>query len=195
MPRKPRTAKAAQIPDPPLAAASDPAPDSAEARVDGNLVDIWEKRMVDPNRTESLPVRIKTPGMKVRWINLKNQGRFQRARYEQGWAPVHRSELFDEREIGGVTYTSEGWVCRGEKQAEMLMKMPLAVWNRIQARKAELSRESYKKLRESMGGAGYQHFKGKYGGSAGDMAEEAASKFKGNISFGTEKATSDEFFE
>lgn len=162
---------------------------------DGDLVDIWERRILNPHHTESLPIRISTPGMKLRWINLANRGRFQRARYEQGWVPVHKSELVDEREIYGVSYTSEGYVCRGEKQSEMLMKIPMAVFKQIQKRLGELNSQSYKKLRQNMGTAGFSHFKSKYGGSAGDQAEEAASNFTGSIKFGTERVSSDELFE
>ena len=162
---------------------------------DGELVDIWERRLLNPDASESTAIRIKTPNMKIRWINLSNRGRFQRARYEQGWVPVHKDELVDEREIFGVTYTAEGWVCRGEKQGEMLMKIPSAVYKKIQQRRSEINVQSYKKLKASMGSAGSQHFKEKYGGSAGDQAAEAASQFVGSVKFGTEKATTDELFE
>lgn len=162
---------------------------------DGDLVDIWERRILNPHHSESLPIRISTPSMKLRWINLSNRGRFQRARYEQGWVPVNKSELVDEREIFGVSYTSEGYVCRGEKQTEMLMKIPMAVFKQIQKRMSDLNTQSYKKLRQNLGAAGYQHFKGKHGGSAGDIAEEAANNFTGSIKFGTEKVASDELFD
>jgi len=66
---------------------------------DGDLVDIWERRMLNPNQRPSLPIRLKTIGMHIRWINLANNGRYQRARYEEGWVPVERNELQDEREI------------------------------------------------------------------------------------------------
>lgn len=162
---------------------------------DGDLVDIWERRMLNPNRAESVSIRITTPGMKIRWINLAQRGRYQRARYEQGWMPVHKTELADEREIYGVSFTSEGYVCRGEKQGEMLMKIPMAVYRKIQQRRGELNMASYKKLRQNLGSAGYQHFKEKYGGSAGDRAEEVAGKFQGEIKFGTEQSSTTELYE
>lgn len=162
---------------------------------DGDLVDIWERRILNPNTRESLPIRITTPGMRLRWINLSNRGRFQRARYEQGWVPVVKGELVDEREIYGASYTSEGFVCRGEKQTEMLMKIPVAVYRKIQQRRTELNRASYAKLKQNMGSAGYGHFKEKYGGSAGDQAEEAASHFVGDVKFGKERVSSDELFD
>jgi hypothetical protein len=159
---------------------------------DGDLVDVWERRLLNPDSHQSTPIRIKTPGMRIRWINLANRGRFQRARYEQGWIPVHQSELMDEREIFGVSFTSEGHVCRGEKQAEMLMKMPQAVYAQIQKRRADLNTQSYKKLRDNLSAAGQSHFKDKYSGDAGDIAADAASKFVGSVKFGTERASTDD---
>lgn len=161
----------------------------------GDLVDIWERRILNPHHQESIPIRIKTPGMRVRWINLANRNRYYRARFEQGWVPVHRTELVDDREVFGASYTADGSVCRGEKQSEMLMKIPEAVFQRIQDRKSDLARESYKKLREQMGAAGAAHFKDKLGGSAGDQAAEAAANFKGTISYGKETVTTDELFD
>jgi hypothetical protein len=157
------------------------------------VLDIWERRMLNPQQQSAPMVRIKTPGMTLRWINLNNRGRYQRARYEQGWLPVEQAELIDEKEIYGVSYTTEGFVCRGEKQQEMLMKMPTAVFRKIQERRAELNTKSYKNLKENLVSAGSRHFGDKYNAQAGQQAADAAAGFTGNISFGTERATSDEF--
>lgn len=159
---------------------------------DDQVVDVWERRLLNPNEQTSPKVRIKTPGMKLRWVNLAQRGRYQRAR-DQGWVPVERDEIYDEREIYGISFDTTNCVCRGEKQSEMLMKMPEAVWRKIQARKGELTRASYKNLKSAMASAGAAHFSDRYNTTAGDMAAEAASKFKGNVSFGEERLTSDEF--
>jgi hypothetical protein len=166
--------------------------DLQKVSAEGDLVDIWERRLLNPNHQESQPIRIKTKGMRLRWINLSNRGRFQRARYEQGWVPVHKDELMDEREIFGASFTTEGYVCRGEKQGEMLMKMPEAVYKQIQKRRDDMNRQSYAKLKDNLASAGHQHFKDAHGGNAGDVAAEAASKFVGSVKFGTERATTDE---
>lgn len=162
---------------------------------DGDLVDIWERRLLNPNHTESQSIRIKTPGMRLRWINLSNRGRFQRARYEQGWVPVTKTELEDEREIYGATYTTEGYVCRGEKQGEMLMKIPQAVYRKIMERRADLNKKSYKNLKDNIAQAGHGYVKERSGGDAGDMAADVVANFKGDIKFGTERASSDELFD
>ena len=157
------------------------------------VLDIWERRMKNPQVQSSPMIRISTPGMKLRWINLASRGRYQRARYEQGWVPVEKGELVDEREIYGVSYTTENYVCRGEKQQEMLMKIPMAVFRKIQERQAELNKKSYQNLKSNMASAGSQHFGDKYNASVGQQAADAAASFKGSISFGNETLTSDEF--
>lgn len=169
----------------------------AAATPSGDIVDIWERRITNPHHQESVPVRIKTPGMKLRWINLANRNRFYRARFEQGWVPVHRSELIEEREVFGATFTADGSVCRGERQSEMLMKMPQSVFDKIQRAKGQKISESYKKLKEQLGKAGGEHFRKQYNDDAiiGEQAEEAASQFKGDIRGGRERVTTDELFE
>jgi hypothetical protein len=158
---------------------------------DGDLIDIWERRLLDPGRAAAPIVRIKRPGMHLRWINLTARGRYQRARYDQGYVPVTKDLLSDEREIYGVSYTTEGYVCRGEKQGEMLMMIPEAIYKKIQQRRSELNKKSYGKLKDNLRQAGATHFGNKYGGSAGDQAADAAGGFKGSIAFGTERVTAD----
>jgi len=158
---------------------------------DGDLVDIWERRMLNPNQRPSLPIRLKTVGMHIRWINLANNGRYQRARYEEGWVPVERGELQDEREIYGVSFTTEGWVCRGERQQEMLMKIPEAVWTRIRRAKLIEIERSNKKIKENMQSAGSRHFGDKYNTNRGDEIADTLGNFKGEIRFGRESVAPD----
>lgn len=162
---------------------------------DAGLTDIWERRLLNPDGVSSVPIRVKTPGMRLRWINLSNHGRYQRARYEQGWVPVLRTELVDEREIHGVGYTAEGYVCRGERQGEMLMKIPEVIFKRIQKRRADLNKKSYDTLRDNMASAGSQHFTNKYGRTSGDQAAEAVGQFRGSVKFGTERVDSSDLVE
>lgn len=169
--------------------------DLSKITADDDILDIWERRMLNPQGQTAPTIRISTPGMTLRWINLSSRGRYQRARYQQGWLPVEKAELVDEREIYGVTYTTEGFVCRGEKQQEMLMKIPLAVYKKIQARAAALNKKSYENLKENLASAGANHFGDKYNATAGQQAADAASRFKGNVTFGTEQASADELLD
>ncbi len=154
---------------------------------DGDLVDIWERRMINPDQRQTKPIRVHTPGLHLRWINLSSNGRYQRARYDEGWVPVLKIELVDEREIYGVSYTTEGYVCRGEKQQEMLMKIPLAVWKKIRARKVELVRQSQQSIKERMQSAGATHFSDKYNTSVGNQVADTLGTFKGDIKFGIDQ--------
>ena len=167
------------------------AADLAAFSTDGDLVDIWERRMLNPSQKPSLPIRLKTPGMHIRWINLAATGRYQRARYEEGWVPVHKEELKDEREIYGVSYTTEGWVCRGEKQQEMLMKIPEAIYKKIQQAKYREVEKSRKQIKERMQASAASHFGDKYDKNRGEEIADTMSNFKGDIRFGTERVEPD----
>ncbi len=158
---------------------------------DGDLLEIWQRRMINPQAREERPIRLKIPGMHLRWINLANNGRYQRARYSEGWMPVEKKELVDEREIFGSSYTTEGFVCRGEKQSEMLMRIPEAVWKQIQSRKFAAIEKSNKQLKDSMKSAGAAHFGNKYNNNKGDEIAETLDNFKGDVRFGTERMEPD----
>lgn len=170
----------------------EPKPVSEEPTLetDGDLTDIWERRLLNPFGTSAPRIRITRPGMHLRWINLSARGRYQRARYDQGYMPVTKDLLVDEREVWGVTYTSEGYVCRGEKQAEMLMMIPEVIYKQLQMRKSRIVEKSYENLKDTMRQAGSTHFGDKYGGSAGEQAADIAGGFKGTIKFGRETVES-----
>lgn len=158
----------------------------------GDLLEIWQRRMVNPTAREDKGIRLKLPGQHLRWINLSNNGRYQRARYSEGWVPVRKVELTDEREIFGSSYTTEGYVCRGEKQSEMLMRIPEAVWKQIQSRKFAAIEKSNKQLKDSMKSAGAAHFGNKYNNNKGDEIADTIDNFKGDISFGKERVEADQ---
>jgi len=163
----------------------------------GDLEDIWERRMLNPEQKQSEPIRIKRPGMHLRWINLAAHGRYQRARYEEGWEPVHKDQLVDEREIYGVSYTAAGEICRGERQTEMLMWMPEAIFKKIHARKQQKVIQSQRKIKESMVnyGASEMNKRGRPGDQAAEeiMAPRGTDgAFRGSVNFGTEAVEPDD---
>ncbi len=165
---------------------------SGSTVTDGDLVDIWERRLLNPQGTAAPKIRITRPGMHLRWVNLNTTGRYQRARYDQGYVPVTKNLLVDEREVYGVGYTKEEYVVRGERQREMLMMIPEAIYRQIQTRKGEMTKKTNQVIKEQLRQAGATHASDKYGGSAGDQAADAIGTFKGNIQFGTERVSSDE---
>lgn len=159
---------------------------AAEMDTDGDLLDIWQRRILNPDVRQSKPIRIKIPGMHLRWINLSNNGRFQRARYDEGYVPVKKNDLVDQHEIYGASFTVEGYVCRGEKQTEMLMRIPEAVYKQIRQRRYDLIKQSNRKIKDSMQEAAASHFSDKYDASKGHAVADTASHFKGDIKFGSE---------
>lgn len=166
--------------------------------VDGEVHDIWERRMINPETKQGEPIHLKRNGLHLRWINLSNNGRYQRAKYDEGWLPVTKDMLLDEREIYGVSYSVAGEVCRGEKQQEMLMWMPEAVFKKIQARKHQKVLDSQKKIKDSMLQDVATKINDKRGAGRGDEVVERATSsrgtdgaFRGQINFGSEAVEAD----
>lgn len=158
---------------------------------EGDLQDIWARRIANPDDFGTADeIHIKYSGFKLRWVNNEMAGRYQRVR-NMGYRPVEKDELVDPREIAGVSYTSElsgkAFVCRGEKQKEILMKIPKAIWQEIEKSKVAKRRESYAQLKRSIQEAGVKEHTDKYGSAKGDQAADLVSSFRGNISFGTEQ--------
>lgn len=161
---------------------------AAESEIDteGDLLDIWQRRILNPDARQSTPIRIKIPGMHLRWINLANNGRFQRARYDEGYVPVRKRDLVDEHEIYGASYTVEGYVCRGERQTEMLMRIPEAVYKQIRQRRYALIQQSNTKIKDQMQQQAAAHFSDKTNSRSGQQTAETLEHFKGDIKFGSE---------
>lgn len=154
----------------------------AKKQVDPSRVSIWERRMINPGRQSSTPVLLKEEGWEVRWVNTAVEGRFQRAVYEQGWMPVRTEELRDAPDVLGMEKREDGLARRGERGAEVLMKLPSPIFQRIQRRKAQIEIESLKKTREQLANAAASRF----GGNAGDWAtgqsiDEGVSGLRGKI--------------
>ncbi len=162
------------------------AKNEAEIDTEGDLLDIWQRRILNPDQRQSTPIRINIPGMHLRWINLSNNGRFQRARYDEGYVPVKKKELVDEHEIYGASFTVEGYVCRGEKQTEMLMRIPAAVYKQIRQRRYDLIKHSNKNIKDQMQQQAAAHFGDRSNSSRGHAVADTLDHFKGEVKFGTE---------
>lgn len=157
---------------------------------DQEMIEIWERRFLNPGARPSEAVQIKQPGMTLRWINTAIEGRHHRAVYDQGWQPVPLSQLRDPASIPDLFKHPHGIVCRGERGKEVLMMMPSGVFEKIQRRKAELTRKSLQNIREEVAGAAANRF----GADAGDFIASGQSadgniKAVGSINFGTERVS------
>jgi hypothetical protein len=154
------------------------------------LVEVWERRFVNPGAQPSSPIGISMPGMVVRWINTAIEGRYHRAVYEQGWQPVPVKLLQDPASIPDLFKHPHGIVCRGERGKEVLMMMPKQVFDKIQRRKAELNIKSLRNIRSEMAEAAGRQF----GAEAGDFIHSGSTgdgniKVVGGVQFGQERVS------
>lgn len=160
--------------------------DPAVFTTDPKMVEIWERRIINPNPSFAQEIHLKQSGWMTRWINTKAYpGRLQLAR-EQGYMPVKPDELKDTSEIVDLQTSPEGYVVRGDRGEEILMKIPEAVYKKVQRRKVELYNRQYegKRFKEGIQSAAGEQY-------SGDHAE-AVGLLKGTIKFGTERVAATE---
>lgn len=152
------------------------------------LVEVWERRFLNPNQRGSNEVKLKAPGVVCRWINTMIDGRYHRAVYDQGWQPVPVALLSDPSSIPDLYKHPHGIVARGERGKEVLMMMPEAVFEKIRRRKAELNVAATRKMRTELAEAAAN----KFGPEAGDFVHSGQTadgvvKAVGSIQFGNER--------
>jgi hypothetical protein len=152
------------------------------------LVEVWERRFLDPNQRGSNEVKLKAQGMICRWINTTIEGRYHRAVYDQGWQPVPVSLLADPSSIPDLYKHPHNIVARGERGKEVLMMMPEQVFEKIRRRKAALNLAATRKIRAELAEAAA----GKFGPEAGDFVHSGQTadgliKTVGSINFGAER--------
>lgn len=129
------------------------------ADADPIRIQVWERRLYSPLDETRSEVRLKADPDRqqfaLRWVNTAvDTGRFYRAVSVQGWVPVRADELDVLPATIGLTVSPDGFVARGPRAAEVLCKMPRTVYERIQARKAQVALERLKstssRLREEL---------------------------------------------
>lgn len=122
-------------------------PETAPQGSDSVQLSILERRLQHPFEEPSTPVLLRDPTTgqpcgpevwAVRWCNSAlSADRIWRLRSYKGWVPVRIEELAAPDQIGGLTTSAEGMVTRGEREQEVLMKMPAAMYRQIQLAKAQ----------------------------------------------------------
>lgn len=79
----------------------------------------------------------------VRWVNTTMEGRWGQIR-SKGYIRVEVSELKDEQDVSDLVRQKESegsvYVRRGDRGAEVLCKMPLAIYNYLKRSQRELQR-------------------------------------------------------
>lgn len=129
-----------------------------------------KERLTNPFGSRSEEVKLKDAAMVTRWFNAALYAdRIWRAK-NQGWDPVTPEELADKDQVGGFVQSADGYVARGDKQQELLMKMRRDDRDAIQMAKTEQNIRNMKmgRQREEVANAAAEKF--------GDQAGEFLSK-------------------
>jgi hypothetical protein len=104
---------------------------------------VIERRLQDPELPGSIAIRLKDEptylqdpqGKKriwyLRWINAAEAGRFALVTDTMGYVPVRVEELQSAESVMGLAESKDGIVRRGDRGAEVLVKMPLELYTRI----------------------------------------------------------------
>lgn len=166
-----------------------------QQKTDPALVQVWERRMVNPGPDAGATIELKDKSFEVRWINTLVEGRFHQATRGEGWVPVRPSDLADDPELLGLQ-TDADMVRRGDKGSDILMKIPKAIFAKIRLKKAELVTKALKNTK----GATAEAAANKLGANAADFiagADGAAGRgitgMKGEIvdKFGDDEVDSE----
>jgi hypothetical protein len=105
-------------------------------------ISILERRAqgVNVHGSGSPIIELKDPGWSVRWFNAEIKAdHIWAAKNQKGWESVRPEELKDPEQVGGFQTSPEGFVVRGERGRELLMKMPADYRVQIERQKAALN--------------------------------------------------------
>lgn len=156
-------------------------PPTDEGTAPGPLpqVSILERRLADPHARPSAAIRLKTPGWVCRWVNTDiSDNHAWHVKYDKGWTEVSREEVQGIEDWSGLYESPDGIVRRGVRGQEVLMKMPLDWYERIQHAKEERNRKSDLTLKQRAAEAAGAQF--------GDLAAEtvAGARLTGELIHG-----------
>ncbi len=105
------------------------------------------QRTIGPNTTKC--PKCKRPARKwmVYWANTASEGRWSQIK-TKGYIPVQVKDLKDREDVTGLVTSKEDngemWVRRGDTGKEILMKLPLPVYNYIKAAALEKRNAQFK---------------------------------------------------
>ena len=163
--------------------ATDPVPVADPQPYADLPIEVYERRLLDPDPIGSTPIELKTPGSwTCRWINTGQDGRWSMVVHRLGYVPVKVSELVDPRMVTGLVTSPDGMVTRGDRGQEVLVKMPKEYFERIKLAQAERLKgrmQSEQAQKETL-----QHA---LGAKFGDEAASAVREFKGSVLEGVER--------
>jgi hypothetical protein len=100
-------------------------------------VQVLQRRLSRPFGAPSTKVKLTEDGWDARWFNAAIAADHIWRAKEQGWQGVVPAELADPDQIGGYQVSPDGYVVRGDKGQELLMKLPSDWRKQIQVKKTE----------------------------------------------------------
>jgi hypothetical protein len=100
-------------------------------------IEVLQRRLQSPFGAPAVSITLREPGWEPRWFNAAIAADHIWRAKENGWMPVKPAELADPDQIGGFTTSPDGFVVRGEKGQELLMRLPTDWRKQIQAKKTE----------------------------------------------------------
>lgn len=100
-------------------------------------VEVLQRRLQTPFGAPASKVRLKEDGWECRWFNSAIAADHVWRAKENGWQGVRPEELADTDQIGGFQKSPDGFVVRGDKGTEVLMKLPAEWRKQIQLKKTE----------------------------------------------------------
>ena len=108
-------------------------------------VSILDRRLKNPFGSGTVPITLKTPGQwEVRWVYSKlRAGHVFDMTHNKGWVFVEPDEIDGGIDEYGFT-ARENRVVRGDASEEVLMKMPLEDFRKIQRAKADANLKQLK---------------------------------------------------
>lgn len=133
-------------------------------------IEVLERRLQSPFGMPSRAIQLKEPGWTVRVFNRGIKGDKIWEAEQNGWQKVKREELADPEQMGGFDVSPEGYVVRGERGQELLMKMLTDWYNQIQRAKADVNIRNMKRpgaVKNEVVAAAGQRF----GGQAADYID------------------------
>lgn len=161
-------------------------------------IDILERRLLNPEGTPSEPIQLRgqSEPMELRWINTELPGRYHEVTRYGGYVPVRTEELRDKNEVSDLQESPDGYVTRGERGREVLMKIPKRYYDAIQRKRAEIELRKLRSsagikrtLMEEAGGQShtYKDADGQTRTISGDEAAHGVGQFFGEITSSRER--------
>jgi hypothetical protein len=102
-------------------------------------VSVIQRRLKNPFGAPASRIGLREAGWDARWFNGAIAADHIWRAKENGWQGVRPSELQDPEQIGGFQVSPDGFVVRGDKGQELLMRMPSDDRRQIQKMKTEVN--------------------------------------------------------